>query len=368
VRLYRSLPAEQDEARMPGRSTPGFATIDTPSGRYRVFSVLARGQLVQVGQPLALRNELAARLAASIVLPLAFIAPLIALVVWVALRRGLAPLAAVAAAVQKRAPGQLAPLAATGWPRELAPLVEALNGLLGRLSRAIDAQRAFVADAAHELRSPLAALGLQAQLAERAVDDAERTQALAELRAGLARATRMVEQLLALAREDPGVAERPFAPVALAPLARDVVATLAPLAAAKSIDLGVERADDVAVAGDADALATLLANLVDNAIRYTPDGGRIDVLVEAHPVPTLTVRDDGPGVPSSARARLFERFVRGTDTAAPGSGLGLAIVQRIAARHGATATLADGIGGRGLAVVVAFPAPATSASPSPRRP
>jgi len=356
VRLYRSLPAEHDEARMPGRSTPGFATIDTPSGRYRVFSVLARGQLVQVGQPLALRNELAARLAASIVLPLAFIAPLIGLVVWVALRRGLAPLAAVAAAVQKRAPGQLAPLAATGWPRELAPLVEALNGLLGRLSRAIDAQRAFVADAAHELRSPLAALGLQAQLAERAVDDAERTQALAELRAGLARATRMVEQLLALAREDPGVAERPFAPVALAPLARDVVATLAPLAAAKSIDLGVERADDVAVAGDADALATLLANLVDNAIRYTQEGGRIDVLVEAHPVPRLTVRDDGPGVAPSERGRLFERFVRGSGAASPGSGLGLAIVARVAARHGATAALADGIGGKGLGVVVTFPA------------
>jgi two-component system OmpR family sensor kinase len=167
----------------------------------------------------------------------------------------------------------------------------------------------------------------------------------------------MVEQLLALAREEPGVTERPLMPVALAPLARAVVATLAPLAAVKSIDLGLERADDVNVAGDADALTTLLANLVDNAIRYTPEGGRVDVLVEAQPVPTLTVRDDGPGVPVSARARVFERFVRGSDAAAPGSGLGLAIVQRIAARHGATATLADGIGGQGLSVVVAFPSP-----------
>jgi two-component system OmpR family sensor kinase len=175
----------------------------------------------------------------------------------------------------------------------------------------------------------------------------------------------MVEQLLALAREEPGVAERPFAPVALATIARAVVGTFAPLAAAKSIDLGLERADDATVPGDADALTTLLANLVDNAIRYTPKGGRIDVLVEAHPVPALTVRDDGPGVPSAARARLFERFVRGSDAAAPGSGLGLAIVQRIAVRHGATATLADGIGGRGLAVVVAFPATASHATPVP---
>ena len=356
MRLYRSQPAGADESRMPGRSTPGFATIDTPSGRYRVFSVLAGGQLVQVGQPVAVRNALAAKLAASTVLPLAVVAPLVALVVWFALRHGLAPLARVAAAVQKRAPGQLAPLAATGWPREVAPLVDALNGLLGRLARALDAQRAFVADAAHELRSPLTALGLQAQLAERATDDAERRRALAELRGGLTRATRMVEQLLALARQEPGVLERPFAPVDLAALARDAVATFAPLAAAKSIDLGIERADAATVAGDADALATLLANLVDNAIRYTPAGGRVDVLVEARPTPRVTVRDDGPGVPTAERSRLFERFVRGGDASAPGSGLGLAIVERIATRHGAKATLADGIGGKGLAVVVAFPA------------
>ena len=278
VRVYRSQAAAGDESRIPDRATPGFATIDTPAGRYRVFSVVAAGQLVQVGQPLAVRNELAARLAFSTVLPLVVIAPLIGLLVWVAIRRGLAPLMRVAAAVQKRAPGQLAPLDERGWPREVLPLVEALNGLLGRLDRALDAQRAFVADAAHELRSPLAALGLQAQLAERADEPADRAAALADLRGGLGRATRMVEQLLALAREEPGVAERPFARVDLGSLARDAVAALAPLAAAKSIDLGLDRADNAAVDGDADALGTLLANLVDNAIRYTPAGGRVDVL------------------------------------------------------------------------------------------
>lgn len=354
VRIFRSLAGDADETRVPGRSTPGFATIDTPSGRYRVFSVLAGGQLVQVGQPVAARNELAARLAVSTVLPLAVIAPLIGLVVWFSLRQGLAPLGRVAEAVQKRAPGQLAPLASTGWPLEVMPLVEALNGLLGRLAGALDAQRAFVADAAHELRSPLTALGLQAQLAERATSDADRTRALADLRGGLARATRMVEQLLALAREEPGVAARPFASVDLAAVARDAVAAFTPLAAAKSIDLGLERADDLRLEGDADALGTLVANLVDNAIRYTPAGGRIDVLVEATPRPRLSVRDDGPGVPAHERERVFERFARGADADAPGSGLGLAIVRRIADRHGATVELGGGIGGAGLGVSVAF--------------
>ncbi|HEX4885925.1 MAG TPA: ATP-binding protein [Casimicrobiaceae bacterium] len=353
VRVFRSQAPDADDARIPGRAAPGFATIDTPSGPYRVFSVVAAGQLVQVGQPLAVRNQLAAKLAASTVLPLLVIAPLIGLLVWVALQRGLAPLTRVAAAVQKRNPSQLAPLAGTGWPSEVVPLVEALNGLLGRLDRALAAQRALVADAAHELRSPLAALGLQAQLAQRAGDPTERDRALAELRGGLQRATRMVEQLLALARQEPGVVERPFAPVALAALARDTVAALAPLAAAKAIDLGLERADDVLVQGDADALATLLANLVDNAIRYTPAGGRVDVLVEEAP-PRLVVLDDGPGVPAHARERLFERFARGDEASAPGSGLGLAIVKRIAERHGARVTLGDGIGGRGCGVTVDF--------------
>lgn len=359
VRVYRSQPQE-DETRMPKRAaTPGFATIDTPAGRYRVFSVVASGQLVQVGQPLAVRNALAAKLAASTVLPLAVIAPLIGLVVWFALQRGLRPLARVAAAVQKRSPSQLAPIGAGGWPREALPLVEALNALLGRLDHALDAQRAFVADAAHALRSPLAALTLQAQLAERAATPDERGRALADLRSGLARATRMVEQLLALARAEPGVAARTPVRVDLAALARETVATLAPLAAARGIDLGIAQQAPAVVDGDPDALQTLLANLVDNAVRYTPRGGRVDVGVDASPA-CLRVRDDGPGVPPPARARLFGRFVRGDDAEAAGSGLGLAIVKSIAERHGATVTLGDGLAGRGLAVSVTFPDGAAS--------
>src|SRR5206468_95938 len=256
--------------------------------------------------------------------------------------RGLEPLERVAAAVGRRSPTQLEPLAERGLPGEVQPLVRALNGLLERLGKALTVQRTFIADAAHELRTPLTAVHLQAQLAERAPTDAERRKALADLKSGLERATRLSEQLLTLARTEPGVdaAERPEALVDLSTLAREVIAELAPLAAEKSIDLGLSEGESATVRGDRDALRTLLSNLVDNALRYTPPKGRVDVAVspEGDRI-ALAVRDNGPGIAPVERARVFDRFYRGqpaavTDDAAPGarvrgSGLGLAIVQSI---------------------------------------
>lgn len=353
VQVYRS----QARSEAPRRSAPGFATVETRDGPWRVFSVLAGERLVQVGQPLSVRNEIAAGMALRTTLPLLIVVPLVALVLWFVIHRALQPLDRVAAAVGKRTPPQLAPLAATGWPREVEPLVGALNGLLARLAAALDAQRAFVADAAHELRTPLAAVSLQAQLAERAATPEERTAALATLRAGLERATRMVEQLLALAREEHKSTADAEAVVDLAALARDVVAELTPLAAAKDVDLGVEGGASALIRGDPAALRTLLANLIDNAVRYTPSGGRADVGIEQRGAGVvLAVRDNGPGIAPSERSRLFDRFVRGSAANAPGSGLGLAIVKRIAERHGATVALEDGLDGRGLGVAVSFPA------------
>ena len=263
---------------------------------------------------------------------------------------------------------RLRPLNEAGLPTEVAPLVHALNGLLDRLDRALDAQRAFIADAAHELRTPLTAVHLQAQLAERATTDAERSAALAELRAGLERATRLVEQLLTLAREEPGVSERPFAPVNVTEVAREVLAEYAPIAAARGVDLGLAQgsaaaASDALVDGDANALRTLVSNLVDNAVRHTPAGGRVDVAAQRDGADgLLTVRDSGPGIPASERERVFDRFYRVPGEAAAGvtgSGLGLAIVKRIADRHGATVSLGPGLtgpGGEGLGVTVRLPA------------
>ena len=365
VQLFLSQPQQP----LPHYAQLGFNTVKTPVGDWRVFSTLAGDQVVQVAQPLSARRELAASMALRTIVPLLVVAPLLALFMGYGVRRGLAPLARLAAAVGKRTPAGLEPLDEAGLPDEVRPLAHALNGLLARLDRALGAQRAFIADAAHELRTPLTAVHLQAQLAERADNDVDRRAALAELKAGLVRATHLVEQLLTLAREEPGLAERSAAPVNLTELARSVVGDHAAIAAARGVDLGMDGAaaeassmSGVVTNGDATALRALVSNLVDNAIRYTPEGGRVDVTVEqdAHDA-VLAVRDSGPGIPASERARVFDRFYRspapGTADV-PGSGLGLAIVKRIAERHDATIELEPGFAGpsgEGLTVTVRLP-------------
>jgi two-component system OmpR family sensor kinase len=356
VQLFLSQPRRE----LPQHAQLGFTTVATDSGEWRVFSTLAEGQVVQIAQPMSARRELAASMALRTIVPLLAALPFLALIAWVTIARGLSPLDRVADAVARRSPTVLEPLSETGLPSEVRPLVHALNGLLERLDHALLAQRSFIADAAHELRTPLTAVHLQAQLAERATTEAERSTALVELKGGLERATRLSEQLLALAREEPGVSERTPATVDLGATARAVVADLAPLAAAKSIDLGLNGAPGVTVRGDADALATLVSNLVDNAVRYTPSGGRVDVVVASEgDSALLAVRDNGLGIALEDRERVFDRFYRGsaahTAGAARGSGLGLAIVKRIAERHAATVELGPGLHGEGLGVTVRFP-------------
>ena len=364
VQLFLSQPRRE----LPQNAQLGFTTIATDSGQWRVFSTLAEGQVVQVAQPIRARRELAASMALRTIVPLLAVLPFLAALIWVTIARGLRPLDRVAAAVAKRSPTVLEPVDERGLPREVHPLVHALNGLLGRLGSALGAQRAFVADAAHELRTPLTAVHLQAQLAERATTDVERSAALSELKGGVERATRLVEQLLTLAREEPGVTDSSTTIVDLASVAREVIGDLAPLAGAKRIDLGlsVANAGTAGVQGDAQALRTLVSNLVDNALRYTPSGGRVDVVVRNDAGrPSLAVRDSGPGIAAEDRGRVFDRFYRGSGAeSVGGSGLGLAIAKRIAERHGATIELGPGIDGAGLGVTVAFPPEPASSGPA----
>jgi two-component system OmpR family sensor kinase len=334
----------------------GYATEETSEGAWRVFTLQHLDQTIAVAQPLQVRSALAATAALRTLIPYGVLLPLFAALIWLVVIRELRPLDDLARSVGARTPDDLHPFIAGGIPAELRPLVRSLNDLLARLQAALSAQRDFIADAAHELRTPLTALQLQTQLVERATGDAQRTAALGDLKQGLSRTIHTVHQLLTLARQEPGAAEPELAPVALADLVRQVLADHATLAAAKNIDLGATAIDPAArVTGDGDALSTLLANLVSNAVRFTPSAGRIDVSCGvADQRPFLEVADSGPGIPAAERGRVFDRFYRHGGEESPGSGLGLAIVRTIANRHAATIRLGDAPAG-GLLVRIDFP-------------
>ena len=348
--LYFSHP----QTRLPERAELGFSTVNTGQGRWRVFSAVVGSNVVQAAQPMQARGEMAAAVALRTTLPFLILFPVLGIAIVFAVRHGLAPLGLLAADVATRSAQSLEPMPEVGIPEEARGLVHALNGLLVRLGQALAGQRAFIADAAHELRMPLAALKLQMHLVGRAQDEDERRVALADLASGLARAAHLVDQLLMLARQDPGA---PLAtmPCALEDIAREIVAARAPLALEAGIDLGVKRAAALVLEGDATALAVMLGNLIDNALRYTPAGGSIDVetYVE-NGVFVLEVADSGPGIPVDERERVFDRFYRVPGSTGIGSGLGLAIVKRIAQSH-AAAVLLDQRPGGGLRVRVRFP-------------
>jgi two-component system OmpR family sensor kinase len=355
-RLYLSQPG----AELPAATALGFSTVESARGRWRVFGVLARGHVIQVAQALALREERAARLALRTLEPFGVLMPALALLVWWTVGRTLVPLRQLAGSVRARSPSALEPLPVAGLPEEVRPLVDALNDLLARLGAALRHERAFIADAAHELRSPLTALSLQLEALATATGDAERSAAAVSLRAGVLRSTRLVEQLLTLARHEQRD-DGEHGTVALADIARGIVSELLPLADAKQIDLGVEAEAPANVSGQADALRALVRNLVDNAIRYTPPGGRVDVTIHENAGPSgnepvLAVCDSGPGIPVEEQARVFDRFYRVPGTAPAGSGIGLAIVKAVADQHGARVEFARGPGDRGFEVRVVFPA------------
>jgi two-component system OmpR family sensor kinase/two-component system sensor histidine kinase QseC len=279
---------------------------------------------------------------------------MIGAVAWI-VRRGLDPLRFVAAEVQRRDARTLAPLGTDHLPREIEPLVNELNRLLERLRQAFAAQRAFISDAAHELRSPLTALRLQLQLLDRAPDETERLEARARLGAAVERAIHLVEQLLTLARSEPQDAAMELENVDLAAAAADAIKDTHDLALARKIDLGLEAPPGLNVQGDREALRTLVRNLVDNAVRYTPPGGTVQVRCwSAAQRAQLEVSDTGPGIPPGEKKRVFDRFYRRAAAQEDGTGLGLAIVKAIAERHGAQIDLGEAPGG-GLRVAVSFP-------------
>ncbi len=341
---------------LPVPATEGYSTIHHNGRDWRVYTLVQGSHALQVAQAQDERAAIATQTALRTLVPFLALIPFFGVLVWVGVGRGLEPLDAMSKAVSKRRPDALGPLSEGALPDELQPLAASLNGLLARLSDAIAAQRRFTADAAHELRTPLAALKLQLDLARRTNDPEQRAAALDDLEAGVARASHVVEQLMTLARAEPEAMAQRRTQCDLVAIAKDAIVARAALAADKGIDLGLARETPASVSGDPASLGILLSNLIDNALRYTPRGGRIDVSVDGDERgATLVVADTGPGIPAEARERVFDRFYRGEDNGGPGSGLGLSIVKRIADAHGATTDLGDPADGSGLVVTVRFP-------------
>lgn len=346
------------------QATPGLSVQRTRGDDWHVFTVVQSDRIVQVAQPAAARREVAAESASQLLLPLLLLVAVIGTLLLGALRRGLKPLALANEALARRNAQSLEPLELQGVPIEIQPMVRTLNELLQRLGAAFEAQRHFVADAAHELRSPVTALQLQIQILERSRDPDERALATAELSAGIGRVRHLIEQLLQLSRataDEHATGTNAQAPIRLDELARAIVIRWARHAERRGIDLGADAPAECRVQGDAAQLEILLSNLVENALRYTPAGGVVDVVAGAlDGVPVLRVIDTGPGIAPAERERVFDRFYRSPDAAAraeAGSGLGLAIVKSIALRHGLAVTLHAGRDGTGLEVRVTFTAP-----------
>jgi two-component system sensor histidine kinase TctE len=308
--------------------------------------------LVQMAETLEKRAKLANEIIKGVILPQFIILPVVLALVWFALSRGLLPLAELQERIRARPIDDLSPIAPNQVPEEITPLVRSLNDMLARLSQSIEMQKRFIADAAHQMKTPLAGMRMQSELALRQTDQQEIHRSLEQLAKSSEAATRLVNQLLALARaENQPQAGTAFEPLDLVDLACNVVRDWVPASFNYRIDLGVEIPDDIPEApqapvridGNAVMLRELLSNLIDNALRYTPQGGSVTVRVRRdeaaapgeEPRPVLEIEDTGPGIPPAERLHVFERFYRILGSSAGGSGLGLAIVREIAQQHGA---------------------------------
>jgi two-component system, OmpR family, sensor kinase len=341
------------------RYPEGIRTIERGGYQWRVFGLQQPDRFIQVAQPFSVREDLAMRLATHTLWPLWLMVPATIVLVLLVVARGLAPIRSLSRALATRSIDSLEPLRLdANVPVEIRPLVESLNDLLQRLSAASQAQRTFVADAAHELRSPLTAMKLQLQSAARDGTLKAEGKTLERVEGRLNRIIHLVQQLLTLAREDaqPATSMRP---VSLRRIGEQTVGDFSLIAEAKGIDLGlvcVEPAnpdDTYTVLAEQQSLSVLLSNLIDNAIRHTPEHGKVDVILRrASAGVSFEVVDSGPGIPERELERVLDRFYRGEGAQGQGSGLGLAIATRIAQRHHVTLTLRNNVGTSGLSAVV----------------
>jgi len=362
--LLRSLNAPV----RPLAEVPGYSDRLLDGSKWRVFSLVLEDEPrhIYVGERYDVRDELIVQVTLDALYPLSLALPALALLIWLGIGRGLAPLTRIAREVAARSPNNLEPVAGSAAaPQEVQPLVAALDDLFARLQSAFERERRFTSDAAHELRTPLASLKIQAQVALRAREQAQRRHALQQIIEGVDRSTRLVSQLLTLARLEPEASAEALVPVELRDLAVEAIEELTPIARRKGIAVQLDSEGAGRMLGHPTALRVLIRNLLENAILYSPEGSEVEVaIVESPRGFELSVRDNGPGIAPEEVPLVFNRFYRGSsEPGVVGSGLGLSIVRRIADIHGAEIQLDTTPSGRGLQVRVGLPR-AEPASPT----
>ena len=341
-------------------SVDGYSNVTIEGTDWRVLSRTFpdRDNLqIIVGERREVRDQLIHKILVHVFWPILIALPPLVLFIMLGIQRGLLPLNKLSDEIADRSPTQLSPVSIEGLPEEIIPLIVSLNSLLNRLSYALDNERRFTADAAHELRTPLAALKAQAQVAARSDNKEQRINAIENTIRGMDRLTRLVEQLLTLARLDPEDAVKQHQAVNLEKIVESVSSELALAALNKKLHFELVRKGKCIIKGQDTALSVLVRNLIDNAIRYTPDGEKIIISVYAHNSQVVfSVCDSGPGIPDKDRQRIFDRFYRIIGTKAEGSGLGLSIVKRIADIHNAILEILTPENGKGTEFRVTFQA------------
>lgn len=341
---------------IPFYTTDGYKRISFRNGTWRFYKESYGETSVQLAQDLNERHSIVIELYGALLLPILLQLPILAGLIWVLIGHGLKPLSHISSLIKNRNPSFLDSLPDEDIPVEVNVLVDSLNGLLRRLKEALETQRRFTADAAHELRTPLAAIRLQLDILKRADNVEEKADALHTLEKGILRSTRLVEQLLELARQEPENAETAFAPVDLADIVKEAVDQNHPISQSKNITLKTEILHRSCVDGNTQKLSVMIGNLIGNAIGYTKNGGHVEVTLRQDDTKIiLDIADDGIGIAQKDRERIFDRFYRVAGTGATGSGLGLSIVRSIADIHRAEIEILEGLKGKGTTFRVLFP-------------
>jgi two-component system sensor histidine kinase QseC len=333
----------------------GYSQNQIGEKKWRVFSTPQGNSKVMVGQDLDIRKDLIHGMILSSLWPMIVAVPFIVLILWLSVNFALRPLSLLASAIGKRSPKELSKIALRDIPQEVAPVIESLNSLFVLVEQALEREREFADNAAHELRTPLAGIKAQTEAGLLSKSENEKNESLQSINSGVDRASKMVTQLLALARLEPENLRSSFSAVNLNSLVKRVISKLTPQALLNNIDMGLEANDSFLIRGDVDSLEVLISNLLDNAIRYSPPSGKIDIFLKLQDSTTvMIVEDQGQGISEEDRERVFNRFVRLGGSQGEGSGIGLAVVKRIADLHHAQIVLEVPSSHKGLKVTVMF--------------